>query len=119
MKEIIKSIAEVNDDWEGFEVGTSTRTIRVCISNNQCCCESWGHLSSDDDLQQFVGAELIGVATVDTAMNKKTDPGDLDEGDVSFVDFETDRGKFQLAVYDCHNGYYGHSVEITGLAVKP
>ena len=115
MTETIISIAEVNDDWEGFEVVTSTRKIRVCISNGQCCCESWGHLSSDDDLNQFSGATLLGVSSVDTALNTKTDPGNINEGSIEFVNFDTDRGKFQLAVYDCHNGYYGHSVDISGL----
>ena len=116
--EIIKSIEEINDAWEGFQVTTSKRTIRVCIDNDQSCCESWGHLASDDDLQQYVGAKLLSVASVDNAFNSRTDPGDIDEGSISFVDFVTSRGKFQLAVYDNHNGYYGHSVEITGLETK-
>lgn len=118
INEVIKSIREVNDDWEGYEVTTNGRMIRVCISNSSSCCESWGHLSSDDDLQQYVGANLRSVTSVDKALNTKTDPGDIDEGTVYFVNFNTDRGKFQLAVYDAHNGYYGHSVEIveiTGL----
>lgn len=113
--EIIKSIREVDDNWEGYEVVTNGRTIRVCISNGSNCCESWGHLSSDDDLQQYVGAKLLSITSVDKALNTKTDPGGIDEGSVYFVNFNTDRGKFQLAVYDSHNGYYGHSVDITGL----
>ena len=117
--EIITTIREIIDDgWEGFEVVTTKRTIRVCISNNTNCCESWGHLASDDNLAQYVGANLLEVASVDTAFNKNTDPGDIDEGTVNFVDFVTSAGKFQLAVYDSHNGYYGHSVEITGLGAK-
>lgn len=27
-----------------------------------------------------------------------------------FVDIKTDKGVFQLTVYNSHNGYYGHSV---------
>ena len=117
--EIITTIREIIDDcWEGFEVVTTKRTIRVCISNSNNCCESWGHLASDDNLAQYVGANLLEVASVDTAFNKNTDPGDIDEGTVDFVDFVTSAGKFQLAVYDSHNGYYGHSVEITGLGAN-
>lgn len=115
MKELIEKIEEVCDAWEGFVVKTSTRTIRVCIDNNASCCESWGHLSSDDDLQQYVGAELLKVASVDTMLNLKTDPGELDAGDIQFVNFDTDRGRFQLAVYDSHNGYYGHEINIEGI----
>jgi hypothetical protein len=115
MSEIIKAIEEVGDEWEGFEVTTSDRIIKVCISNGQYCCESWGHLASEDDLQQFVGAELLNVSSVDKALNVKTDPGAIEEGVVSFVNFDTNKGRFQLAVYDCHNGCYGHAVDITGV----
>ena len=31
-------------------------------------------------------------------------------GGIQFVDFVTDRGTFQLAVYNSHNGYYGHGI---------
>jgi len=116
--EIIEKIEEINDDWEGFQVTTSKRTIRVCIDTNKNCCESWGHLSSDDDLQQYVGAKLLLVASVDEAFNSRTDPGDIEEGTTTFVNFVTSKGNFQLAVYDNHNGYYGHSVEVTGLEIE-
>jgi hypothetical protein len=33
-----------------------------------------------------------------------------DEGGIQFVDFVTDKGVFQLAVYNAHNGYYGHGI---------
>jgi hypothetical protein len=115
MAETIISITEVNDEWEGYEVTTDSRTIRVVIDNDQGCCESWGHLASEDDLTQFIGAELIGVEVVDSALNTKSDPGDIDQGTANFVNFNTNRGKLQLSVYDSHNGYYGHGVEITGL----
>lgn len=29
---------------------------------------------------------------------------------IQFVDFVTSRGTFQLAVYNSHNGYYGHGI---------
>lgn len=112
MSETIKAINLLDDDWEGFQVVTDKRAIRVCISNSQSCCESRGHLSSDDDLQSYIGAELLGVETVDSALNTKTDPGDIDCGTVNFVNFNTNKGKLQLAVYDAHNGYYGHEVDI-------
>jgi len=116
--EVIKEIYVIDEAWEGFHVLTNKRSIEVYISNDACCCESWGHLSSVDDPQEFVGAKLLSVTSVDSALNEKTDPGDIDEGTVYFVNFKTDRGILQLAVYDNHNGYYGHSVQITGLKEK-
>ena len=31
---------------------------------------------------------------------------------VQFINFETDKGIFQLTVYNCDNGYYGHDVVV-------
>ena len=37
---------------------------------------------------------------------------DHDFCDIQFINFETDRGVFQLTVYNTHNGYYGHDIFI-------
>jgi hypothetical protein len=39
-------------------------------------------------------------------------PGEICNGTAYFVNFYTSKGMFQLAVYDSHNGYYGHSFYI-------
>lgn len=100
----------------GYKVKTSKHELLVLIDNEQSCCENWGYFSSDDNLQDYVGATLQAVELVDTALNVK----DLEErftygfyeGGVQFVTFKTDRGDFQLAVYNAHNGYYGHGIII-------
>ena len=33
-----------------------------------------------------------------------------EEGGIQFVTFKTNKSVFQLAVYNCHNGYYGHGI---------
>jgi len=122
MKEHIESIEEIDNyehesfigSMEGYEVKTNEQTIFVLIRNEQSCCESFGYLSSFEDKSDFIGAKLIKVDLVDKALNKKMwseeKQHSLDEGDIVFVNFETDKGTFQLAVYNAHNGYYGHSV---------
>lgn len=121
--EIIQSIEEVfevqgKEPWEkmdGFKVTTDKQEILVLINNSQGCCEQWGHLSSNDELQDFAGAELLKLELVDEALDKKMlekfEYG-FDGGGIVFVNFETNRGTFQLAVYNNHNGYYGHSIMI-------
>lgn len=98
---------------DGYKVATDSDTYFVLIENGQSCCESWGYLTSEDDLGYFIGAELKNVVLTDTALNQerveKSDYYD-DDGGIQFVDFVTDRGTFQLAVYNAHNGYYGHSI---------
>ncbi|KXG42860.1 DUF7448 domain-containing protein [Tepidibacillus decaturensis] len=97
----------------GYKVETDVHVIQVLIQNYQSCCESWGYFSSDDDLSHFVGAELKEIDLTDTALNKqKVEESDYysDGGGIQFVDFVTTNGVFQLAVYNAHNGYYGHDI---------
>jgi len=98
---------------DGYKVETDKHTFYVLIDNEQNCCESWGYFSSEDDLRQLIDATLLEVRLTDKALNTKTveESGYYeDEGGIQFVDFVTDRGTFQLAVYNAHNGYYGHGI---------
>ena len=102
---------------DGYEVLTDKHRYQVLIDNGQSCCEDWGYLTSEDDLELFVGAQLLEVRLTDTELRNTTLNEGLrewgfDGGGVQFVDFVTDRGVFQLAVYNSHNGYYGHGIAI-------
>lgn len=102
-------------NYEGFEVETTEQRIYVLISNSSSCCENWGHFATPDDPKEFIGAQLLKVEIVDEALNKETfekDCGDVYDGGVMFVNFETDRGTFQLTAYNKHNGYYGHTAKV-------
>jgi hypothetical protein len=63
----IKEVQNVHNPFEkygtqdGYKVTTNRHVYYVLIDNDQSCCESWGYLSSDDDLEQFVGSELEKV----------------------------------------------------------
>ncbi|MBR3795763.1 MAG: hypothetical protein IKK34_07015 [Clostridia bacterium] len=123
--EIVESIKVVTDiqienralmrcpEYDGYEVKTNQHCYMVLIENEQNCCETWGYFASNDnDLGQYVGKVLAGVYLTDTALNtKKVEELHLDERDIQFVDFVfADGDKLQLAVYNAHNGYYGHSI---------
>lgn len=106
-----------HSSMEGYKIETGKHAIYVLIDDQQSCCESWGYIHSEEsDLSGFVGAHIIGVRLTDTALNTLiTERGGeygFDEGGIQFVDFITSRGKFQLAVYNAHNGYYGHGIVI-------
>jgi hypothetical protein len=97
---------------DGYKVKTSEHEYLLLIDNGQSCCESFGYFSSNDNLQDFIGAELLSVEATDTSLS--TEPVEeieyLDERGVQFVTFKTDKGDFQIAVYNSHNGYYGHGI---------
>jgi hypothetical protein len=103
-------------DMDGYKVETEQHIFYVLIDNGQSCCESWGYFASEDDLNYYVGAELQEINLTDTASNKEKvkESGyyDGDSGGIQFVDFVTDKGTFQLAVYNSHNGYYGHGIVV-------
>lgn len=116
---------------EGFEIKTNKQIIKVLISSGQQCCEYAGYMISEDNPEEFIGAELKSVSVIEDKTYNKKIIAKLDEifdrnttkadgsvyfdyesGGANFVDFETDKGLFQIAVYNCHNGYYGHSILI-------
>lgn len=120
--EPIISITELEGDsgrYNGWEVKTARYTYKVKINNRQRCCESWGYFSTPDDVQFFVGATLMDVKIVDAVLNVKSLEQrenewswTVEEEACMFVNFDTTRGVLQLAVYNMHNGYYGHRVII-------
>ena len=58
--------------------------------------------------------ELLEVNVTDIALNQKVltqmNEDYIDNREIQFVDFKTDLGTFQLAVYNSHNGFYGHGI---------
>lgn len=69
----------------------------------QSCCES-RYMRTDDKLEEFIGAKLIG-ATIKYAAPISDEWGY--DHEIQFLDVETDRGVFQMASHNEHNGYYG------------
>lgn len=67
--EKIVEITEVNNvnfgykskDFDGYCIETNIRKIYFVISNNQCCCEDWGYLTSEDNFNDYIGSKLKEV----------------------------------------------------------
>lgn len=102
--------------YDGYRITTDKQNIYIVIQNLQNCCEVWGYMSSDDDLGYYEQAELNGVSWTVNQQTKQFmldtlfgDNGeDIDEGEAQFVDINTSRGVLTIALYNKHNGYYGH-----------
>ena len=120
--EIILSIKETtfkkdDDDYEsydGYEIATDKQTIKIGISNGQSCCERFGYFITEDNLDEYIGSDLISISHTDTEMSTKT-INELclyEEPNTMFITFETTKGAFQFVAYNSHNGYYGHSAII-------
>lgn len=104
---------EYYHEWEGYEITTKHNVFLLLIGKGQICCEQYGsgYFSTTDRIKDFIGADLKNVSIVNTALKvKKWTELDISENDAMFVNFETSKGLFQIAVYNSHNGYYGHSI---------
>ena len=110
METILKIEETTFDGKDGFIITTSDQQIKLGIQNGYACCENWGYFMSEDDTSYFIGSKLIDLKITDTLLKSNND-FDLDniyEGDVLFVNIETDKGLLQFVAYNAHNGYYGH-----------
>lgn len=113
-----EKIIEINefeeDGYSGYEVKTNKQKIKLMIQNHQDCCEDWGYFFSNDDFEDFIGANIINVTITDTALKtKRMDEIEyLEDGDVMFVNIETNKGVLQFTAYNSHNGYYGHEAKV-------
>ncbi len=99
--------------YDGYKIKTEKHEYHLLISNGQSCCECWGYFESNDNTNDFIGSNLFDVKFTDTALNtKKLNESEYydDCGGIQFVDFETDKGILQFAVYNAHNGFYGHDI---------
>ena len=65
----------------------------------QDCCE-WRYMRTDDDLNAFVGATLLGIELVDA-------PNVAEDHEVQFLHVQTSDGRFTCSSHNEHNGYYG------------
>lgn len=72
------------------------------FDDGQSCCEH-RYMVTADDLNEYADAKLLDVELKDA-------PDQEDEygvHEVQFLDVKTDKGVFQMANHNEHNGYYG------------
>ena len=125
---IIKDIEVFFDkrrgDWEefdGYKISTTDGVIEIAVDSYTQCCENWGYISSNDhyNLNDFCGAEILAIKYTQkidevletVAMQLSKEGVTLDN--VYFITFETSKGTLQFAVYNEHNGYYGHDCYVS------
>lgn len=101
--------------YDGYKVETDKNEFYILIENDQCCCEDWGYITTNDNINDFIGKTIKEINLTDTKLgNKKIEALEyLDYGGIQFVNFNmTDGDILQLAVYNSHNGFYGHNIII-------
>lgn len=77
-------------------------SILRLFDDGQSCCES-RYMKTDDNLDEYSGSVLLGFEL----KNGPDIETEYDVHDVQFLDVKTDKGTFQMASHNEHNGYYG------------
>ena len=123
---IIKNIEVFFDkcrgDWskfDGYKISTTNGVIEIAVESFQSCCENWGYISSNDNFSDFCGAEILEIKytqkidevleTITMQLSKKY----VELDNIYFITLETSKGTLQFAVYNEHNGYYGHDCYVS------
>lgn len=118
MSQVITKIEEVENvrlqqdscsSYEGWRITTTEQTIELLIAEGQNCCENFGYATTNDNVADFIGAEVLNVTRTDKALCTK-DLAVLEDGECEcmFLTLETSKGPLQFVVYNSHKGYYGH-----------
>ena len=125
MNEIIEKIEELENfdflktnkpynQFDGFKIKTNLQEIFLLIKNDQYCCEEWGYIMSEDNIEEFIGSELYTVRIANKALKTYEVLGDFQD-EAIFINLETSNGILQFVIYNHHNGYYGHTVIIKSI----
>lgn len=114
----ISSIQETTyNDKSGYHVSVENGDdVYVLIEKSQQCCEDWGYLvvadGESEDFSYFYGATISKIEAIDGESYDSEDVWTDKYSFACFVRFHTNRGVFTLAVYNSHNGYYSHDIQI-------
>jgi len=99
-KTIRKVWLDDENDQLMFEFADDT-TLRMW-DGGQSCCEH-RYMRTDDDLNEYAGATFM-----DVEIKEAPDGEDgYEVHEIQFLDIKTDKGIFQMANHNEHNGYYG------------
>lgn len=98
--------------YDGYFIITDQQIIKLGIASANRW-ENWGYFMSQDNFDEFIGAEVLSVELADAALNvEKMKDIDLYEGACMFVNINTSKGLLQFTAYNEHNGYYSHEAAV-------
>ena len=100
--------------YDGFTITTDEGQVLIGIDGSQQCCENAGYTSTLDNVEDFIGADIIKIDIVDIEYNPKELPKNYCvDANTVFVNVHTSKGLFQVTAYNDHNGYYSHHVLVS------
>ena len=102
------SSIELNEDVLRMKFNDSTEFE---LSFDQCCCEE-RFMSTDDDLNYYIGSKFTGAALQNLHIEEETNDA---YHEVAFLNISTSLCVFTIDSHNKHNGYYsGFCLRIKG-----
>lgn len=97
--------------YEGIIIELEDGTkYKLGIEAGGQCCEQFGYVTSQDDYEDFIGAEFLDCYLTTKELCTIEDLPDVYEGNMMFFTIKTNKGDLQFVAYNDHNGYYSHDV---------
>ncbi len=93
-------------NYDGYIITTNQQQIKLGMSERQMCCENWGYYMTEDNLDEFIGANLFDITVTDTNL-KTHEVKPRYAGETMFVNLATSKGLLQFVCYN-DKGCYGH-----------
>lgn len=102
----IKQLLLDEDDRLNFTF--SDGATLILRDEAQYCCET-RYMHTHDDLNDYVGARLLGVEIkeVDPVADEWNENTEWGVHDVQFLEIQTSAGALTMVTHNEHNGYYG------------
>ena len=93
------------ETYEGLIIETDKGSIKLVINDSQRCCENFGSLffETPDVISRFIDAEILQIEDISIKREEY-----IDTDSETQLRITTDKGIIQYAIYNEHNGYYGH-----------
>ncbi len=100
--------------FEGWCVNTNKGVIYLTIDATKQCCESFGYAigcEESENLDYYKGASIVRIEQ-DVSEYADFQGDEYSRGGYSNLNIVTNKGVFDLWVYNIHTGYCGHDVKI-------
>jgi hypothetical protein len=112
----IKECFNIGDkDMDGYLLETNKKLYYFLIYNYRPCRGKFGYMSTLDNYKGFIGAAINDINYTPDEKACKINLNNLDfsiAGDYIIVVVETNRGSFQLGIYNKHDGCDKHRIQV-------
>jgi hypothetical protein len=103
----------IDESVEKLNITLDDNSILSIYDDGQSCCEN-RYMNCDDNFEDFIGDELRDFELKEIDIKED----EWEDHEIKFLDVITNKGRFQIANHNEHNGYYGGFAIVAKLTKK-